>query len=44
MAGMKKAGQTPKYPDFISPENAAFFEKNADTLEPMLQPLMKSER
>ena len=44
MAGMKKAGQLPKYPAFISPENAAFIEKNAEKLAPMLQPLMKPEK
>jgi hypothetical protein len=44
MAGMKKAGQLTKYPAFISPENAAFIEKNSEKLAPMLQPLMKSEK
>jgi hypothetical protein len=44
LAGVKKAGQLKEYPAFISPENAAFLEKNAEKLGPMLEPLMKSEQ
>ncbi len=44
LVGMKKAGQIQKYPPSISPENAAFLEKNADKIGPMIQPLMKSDK
>jgi hypothetical protein len=37
--GMKKAGTIKEYPDSISPENAAFVEKNYDKLQALMAPL-----
>jgi hypothetical protein len=38
--GMKRAGQIKEYPAAISPENAAFVEKNFDKLKSIMEPLM----
>ena len=37
--GLKKSGTIKEYPDSISPENAAFIERNFDKLLSMLEPL-----
>jgi len=42
--GMKKSGAIKEYPASISPENAAFIEKNYDKLQTMLSPLMGDQR